>query len=267
VPPAHLAAGSRLAEAIVPLDAEGRKSPDGKIVFLCVGMSSVTMEFQVFLQQAEKDSALNPKLVFVDGAQNGQTAFRTQDPAVEYWKIMDQRIGIVGATPKQVQAVWYKQADANPTSGFPMAARTLQMETEKIMGILHGKFPNLKIVYLSNRIYGGYAGIPMNPEPYAYENSFAVKWAIGDQIAGKAELNYDAAEGEVRAPWMVWGPDLWTDGVTPRKKDGLIWNEEDCLKGDRTHPSMVGRAKVAKMLMDFLKSDPTSRAWFLKERQ
>jgi len=36
---------------------------------------------------------------------------------------------------------------------------------------------------------------PLNPEPHAYESRFAVKWLIGDQIAGKAERNYDPAKG------------------------------------------------------------------------
>jgi hypothetical protein len=262
MPKAHLEAGLKLARTIEPLDASGHKSADGKIGFLAVGMSSVTMEFQAFLKMAESEKGLNPKLAFVDGAQNSLTAFKTQEPGANFWKVIDSRLDIVGVTPKQVQAVWYKQADANPTEGFA-AAKKLQAETEKIMQILHNKFPNLKIVYLSNRTYGGYAGIAMNPEPYAYENSFAVKWAIGDQLAGKPELNYDPGKGEVHAPWMAWGPDLWTDGVKGRQKDGLIWNEEDCLVGDRTHPSMKGREKVAKMLMDFLKNDPTSKSWFV----
>jgi hypothetical protein len=31
---------------------------------------------------------------------------------------------------------------------------------------------------------------------------------------------------------------------------------------DGTHPSMLGREKVARLLMNFLKQDPTSRSWF-----
>ena len=50
-------------------------------------------------------------------------------------------------------------------------------------------FPNLRIAYLSSRVYGGYATVPLNPEPYAYEGAFAVRWLILDQLAGKPELN------------------------------------------------------------------------------
>ena len=91
-----------------------------------------------------------------------------------------------------------------------------------------------------------------------------MKWIIADQIAGKPELNYDPAKGAVRSPWVAWGPYLWTDGTKGRKQDGVVWAKDDCVSSDRTHPSDTGREKVAKMLLDFLKTDPTSRPWFVK---
>ena len=53
-----------------------------------------------------------------------------------------------------------------------------------------------------------------------------MKWLIADQIAGKPELNFDAAKGPVRSPWIAWGPDLWADGLKGRK-DGLLWQREE----------------------------------------
>ena len=41
----------------------------------------------------------------------------------------------------------------------------------------------------------------LNPEPYAFESAFAVRWLIGRQLDGKEGLNFDAAKGPVRAPW------------------------------------------------------------------
>jgi hypothetical protein len=132
-----------------------------------------------------------------------------------------------------------------------------------VMHNLHDKFPNLRIAYISSRIYGGWAGSPLNPEPWAYEEGFAMKWLIADQIAGKPELNYDPAKGAVRAPWMAWGPYLWADGLKGRKDGQVIWKRED-LGPDGTHPSMLGREKVARLLMAFLKNDPTAMPWFSK---
>jgi len=57
-----------------------------------------------------------------------------------------------------------------------------------------------------SRIYAGYASSTLNPEPYAYENAFAIKRVIAQQLSGDPALNYDAASGPVVAPWLSWGP-------------------------------------------------------------
>jgi hypothetical protein len=258
----HLKAGLAQAKQITPLDPDGKKSPNGKIVMLSIGMSNTTMEFQQFQKLAAATTGLNPKLVIVDGAQGGQTAKITATPDANFWKVVSDRLEKAGVTAKQVQIAWIKQANAHPTEGFPAAAKQLEADMVGTLHNLHDKFPNMKITYLSSRIYAGYATSPLNPEPYAYEGAFSMKWAIADQIAGKPELNYNASKGEVKSPWIAWGPYLWTDGLKGRKQDGVIWEKDDCVTTDRTHPSETGKEKVAKMLMDFLKSDPTSKSWF-----
>ena len=83
---------------------------------------------------------------------------------------------------------------------------------------------------------------------------------IADQIAGREELNYDPQKGTVRAPWLAWGPYLWADGLKARS-DGLVYTRED-LGDDGTHPAAGARGKVARLLLEFLKSDPSARPWF-----
>jgi hypothetical protein len=255
VPPAaHLKAGLAAARRIAPID--------GKIVLLSIGMSNTTQEFSAFQKLAAAETGLNPRLAIVDGAQGGQTAAITARPDANFWRVVDERLAAAGATAAQVQVVWMKQANAQPTRAFPAEAKKLQGDIVATLHNLHARFPNLKIAYLSSRIYAGYAATPLNPEPHAYETAFAVKWAIGDQIAGKPELNYDPAKGEVRAPWLAWGPYLWADGVRARA-DGLTWVRGD-LGPDGTHPDTAGRQKVARMLLEFLKTEATARPWFLK---
>ena len=253
-PPAkHLAAGKKLAREIVPLDADGQPSPNGKIVLLTTGMSNTTMESQAFIKLASADSGLNPHVLILDGAQGGQTAHVIANPQANYWKVDDERLAAAGVTAKQVQAVWLKQANAQPREEFPSEAKKLEEDIRADIKILTAKFPNLKQVFLSSRIYAGYASTPLNPEPHAYETAFAVKWLIAEQIAGKSDLK----------PWLAWGPYLWADGMKPRK-DGLIWKRED-VAADGTHPSdPSGRMKVGKMLLEFFKTDPTTTPWFLK---
>jgi len=262
-PPAHLQAGLAAAKSVVPLDAEGNPAPGGRIVFVTIGMSNTTMESQAFLRLAGADSGINPRVALVDGAQNGQTARITANPDANFWLVVNQRLVAAGVTAKQVEVAWIKQANAQPTAPFPVEAKRLQADLVATLHNLRGQFPNLKIAYLSSRIYGGFAVTPLNPEPHAYEGGFAVKWTVGAQIAGDADLNYDPAKGAVRSPWIAWGPYLWADGVKGRKQDSLTYSRAD-LGTDGTHPSAQGSEKVGRLLLEFLKRDPTARPWFAR---
>jgi hypothetical protein len=263
LPRAHLKAGLALARKTIPLDAEGRPSESGRIVFLSIGMSNTTQESQAFIRLAHADGGLNPKLVLVDGAQSGQTARITANPDANFWKVVDDRLSAAGVSANQVQTIWLKQANAGPTAPFPAETRKLQADLVATLHNLRDKFPNLKMGYLSSRIYAGYAVTPLNPEPHAYEGGFAVKWSIAAQIDGNPELNYDPSKGAVRSPWIAWGPYLWADGMRGRQQDSLIYTRQD-LGPDGTHPSAQGQQKVGQLLLDFLKNDPTSRPWFVK---
>ncbi len=266
-PAPHEAMGVALAKKVQPLDAEGKPNADGKIVLLSVGMSNTTQEFSVFKRIADADAEKNPKLVIMDGAQGGMAARQIQDAddnatGTRFWMVVDQRLQAAGVTRAQVQAAWVKQADIRPTDPFPGHVKTLQAELIKIVQLMHRRFPNLKLVYLSSRTYGGYAKTPLNPEPYAYESGFAVKWLIEQQLKGDAALNYDAGKGAVNAAWLSWGAYLWANGATKRA-DGFFYEESDFVPTDGTHPSQTGRMKVAQLLLQFFKTDTTTKMWFV----
>ena len=272
VPPQeHLDAALQQARSIGPLDAEGKPDDDGKIVFISVGMSNTTQEFSAFVPLANDDPARSPNVLIVDGAQGGMDAKAwavsgrpdrpdSRDP----WEALAERLRRAGASDAQVQVAWIKQARIAPGSigEFPAHAEEMKEHIVTILHKLKERFPNLRIAYLSSRIYGGYARTPLNPEPYAYESAFTVRWLIQEQIAGKPELNYDSAQGPIRSPLLIWGPYLWADGEKGRKLGDLVWKPED-LAGDGTHPSDSGRRKVAELLLHFVKTDPTARLWFL----
>jgi hypothetical protein len=266
-PAAHEAAGLRLAKEVQPRDADGKPSADGKIVLLSVGMSNtgqISNGFQQALRGARDD--VNPKMVFINGAQGGMTAAAIQSldsgSGKRYWSVVDERLEDAGLTRKQVQVAWIKQADAHPKEGFPDYARKLQKEQGNIVRLLHERFPNLKLVYLSSRTYGGYATTTLNPEPYAFESGFSVKWLIEEQIKGEAALNHDAKKGAVKAPWLSWGPYLWANGTTKRA-DGFSYEQSD-FGGDGTHHDSSGVRKTGEQLLKFFKSDSTTKPWFLR---
>jgi hypothetical protein len=261
-PPVHLAAGLAVATQIVPRNSSGAAdSSNGKIVLLSIGMSNTTQEFSEFKRVANADAAKNPKLVIVDGAQGGQTAAIISDSTANFWSVIDQRLRNANLTRQQVQVAWVKEADARPTQAFPVHAQILSSEMESIARILKAKYPNIKIAYWSSRIYAGYATTTLNPEPFAYESGFAVKWLIEKQINGDTTLAFAGARP--KAPWLAWGPYLWADGMTPRQ-DGLIWECGD-FQNDGTHPAPAGRTKVANLLLVFFKTEATATSWFLRK--
>jgi hypothetical protein len=241
--------GGAFLRLVEPRAADGRAAIRGRIVLLSIGMSNTTQEFQEFKRLADADPRKSGRVTIVDGAQGGQDAERIKDPAARFWTVVDQRLAAAGVTPRQVQAVWLKEAIARPREQFPADARRLQADLRAIVEILRRRYANLRVVYVSSRIYAGYASTPLNPEPYAYQSAFAVKWLIQERI-----------ERRLKGPWLVWGPYLWADGTNVRD-DGLAWRCDD-FRPDGTHPSASGRRKVADLLLRFFAGDSTARGWF-----
>lgn len=260
-PAGHDAAGIAIANAIVPLDTLGQPDLNGRIVLISIGMSNATQEFSTFVPIAGSDPLKSPKVDVIDCAQGGQSADRTNTPTAAYWDFIRARLSSRGSSSAQVQAVWIKQANAGPSGGFPAATITLQNNLGAIVRIIHDQFPNVRLAYFTSRIYAGYATTALNPEPYAYESGFAVKWLIDSQIAGEDSLNWDPDSGPVEAPWLSWGPYMWADGTYPRD-DGLTWACNE-FATDGTHPGPPARTKVANSLLAFFQQDVTTEPWYV----
>jgi len=268
-PAAHAAEGASRAAAVEPLTTLGKPSPAGRYVLLSIGMSNTTQEYQRFMQLAAASPLVNhTTLRIVDGASGGQTASTWDSPTdPNYDRVRDMELAPLGLTEAQVQVAWVKVANAGPTVSLPNSnadAYLLLQQSGNIARALKVRYPNIRIAFLSSRIYAGYASTMLNPEPYAYESAFGTKWVIQSQVSQMSggpglpqagNLNYDTV-----APWLAWGPYLWTDGLVPRS-DGLIWQCSD-LGTDGTHPSAAGREKVAQMLMQFMLNSPFAAPWF-----
>jgi hypothetical protein len=241
-PPArHLNRGLAAARRVRPIR--------GRIGVLGVGMSNAMTEFRAFATSAKQLPELNPALTFVEGPGGGWDATRISKPAARYWTDLDAKLRKARLQRGQVQVVWMKQAIAGEDRPFPQDARALQAHLRAIVRNLTNRFPNLRMIYVSSRTYGGYAVTHINPEPFAYESGFAVKWLVQEGIQNRL--------GRV---WVGWGPYLWTDGLAGRR-DGLTWACEDVLQ-DGMHPSPSGVRKVARLLHDFFGGDPTAKTWF-----
>lgn len=263
-PEGHAKAAQAELAKLQPLDADGKPAKDGKIVFISISMSNATQEFSTFKRLADMDKEKSSQVTIVDCAQGGQAMAEWVDPRARPWMVAERILMNARVSPQQVQVAWVKLANKGPRGELAEHGKKLQNDTQAVVQNAKAKFPNLRIVYLSSRIYGGYATTRLNPEPYAYESAFAARWLIQEQVKGSEALNFDAAKGKVMAPLLLWGPYLWADGTTPRKSDGLVYKQEDLAK-DGTHPSNEGRQKVAKVMLTFFKSDPLAKGWFVAD--
>ena len=298
-PAAHRAAHLRESEKIRPLDVEGKPSDQGKIGLITIGFSNTSIESEAFKRGADADPQKSPRVVIVNGAIGGRSAVmwawdgaavlppaeqerldremdvvhmpksnRRSSPGLDKdtWPTLAQRIKAAGLSPQQVQVCWLKQVEANPKplGEFPAHARALQADITAILNIARYHYPNLRVLYLSSRTFGGWSGRESgSPEPYAYESGFGTHWVVQSQINGDPRLNFDPARGEVKAPLVLWGPYLWAQGGSPRKFDGLVWTEND-VRADRLHPNESGSRKTTTQLLNFFKTNEGASRWFLK---
>ncbi len=287
-PAAHEAAGAAIAESIEPLDAAGSPDPNGRIVLISIGYSNMTQEWAsgakfepesrelTFTAKAERLRAtgqINPKLLIVDGAQGGMSTEKWAmpvNPAQEPWHTALARLAAAGSSRFQVQVACMKVAHASPAQcmaedGSSLGdAGQIAVNAAASARNLKQAFPNLKLLYVITRTYGGYALTQLNPEPFAYETGWGVKWLIEAQIDGSGtygNLNWDPNGGAAAAAWMSWGPYLWAKGVEPNHL-GICWAPEDFREDDRTHPASRGVDKAGTALVRFFMEDATTRPWF-----
>ena len=266
-PASHDAAGVSIAQGIQPLDADGNFDPNGKEVVLIVGESNVHIEGERIVRNATASPSRNPTVLVADGGQGNATAGNLADVNSPFWTTMtDYILPNWGVTAKQVVAAWVEPDDALNSGTFPTDITRLRGDIQSEVQNLLVHFPNIKLAYLSSRMYSGYSnGLnTINPEPYAYEASFAVKGVIQNQINGDPSLNYDPGKGTVMAPWIAWGPYTWANGLTVPSANGSVWSCQD-IKNDGTHPSITtGAEEVANQVLNYLKTDTTATPWFLK---
>jgi hypothetical protein len=221
------------------------------------------------------------------------------DPQYNYLRVQND-LSANGFSELQVQAIFLKSADAYPMCdikhtycpGGTPDAYTAEMYMGDIMRYLKqglpptipARYPNLQQVFVTSRIYGGYANGKtgsgsmhaecLNPEPFAYEEGFAVQRLIVAQTNSTPD-SYSGAVDTTQAPWFDWGPYLWASGPTVSSSTGLNWcngqNIQACngglerdvrygdldplesqYWGDFTHPTASAQQKVASSLVDFL---------------
>ena len=199
VPPrGHLESGLRIARTIVPLNAEGNPDPDGKIVLISVGYSNWTMEFSVFAPQAMADPERNPRTLVLDCAVGGQTTAMSAHPEAEYYKVVDKRLHDAGVTLAQVQIVMLKVATHLPSLPFPWEVNYLRDQEVKTLHVLKERFPNLKLLYATSRIYEGLRRHGAEPRAARFRNR--LRCEVAHRRSDRRQAGAELRSEERRSP-------------------------------------------------------------------
>jgi hypothetical protein len=271
LPADHAAAGDSFTNVV---------RSQSKFVLLGIGMSDM---LNAFLQLKNTVSLTNPAMTLIDGGQGSQdscewaypygTPAQNQCPlgpgsqlANPYDYIVSHILapphcGTLGHqacfTVDDVYVVMYYDANSCRLGvkciGLP-ASNADAYTQEKYEGMmaraLKTRFPNVQLLLITSREYGGYSAQNLNPEPFAYENGFSAKWLIQAQV-NQADRGgtIDPIAGDLSyasAPWIEWAAYTWASGETPRS-DGLVWcqgqldsvcnGELDFMPTDGTHMS------------------------------
>lgn len=282
VPSDHHAVGLTKASSVQPLDINGNPSSGGKIVLLSMGMSNTSWEFcsvsgsepcgpETFMAKAATSTLVNhTNLLILNGAYGGQVALLWDSPLdSNYDRVRDIVLSPAGATEKQVQIIWVKITNSDPKISLPASSADMYVLENTLGNIVRAakaRYPNLKQIFFSSRVYAGYAVGALSPEPYVYENGFSIKRLIDAQIEQMRnnEIVVDDQAGDLNytndaLPWIAWGPYMWADGMNPRS-DGLISELSD-FGADGVHPSINGSEKINNALMNFFLVSPYT-PWF-----
>ncbi len=149
---------------------------------------------------------------------------------------MAKRLRNSGYDASEVSVVWMKLAPD------PFSVATAD-ELDAVLATARTVLPNLRQVFVSSRSFGGYAD---GGEPAAWKSGIEVREFVLRHL------------GET-APWVGWGPYLWSNGAEPNPA-GVAWMPAD-FESDMIHPSASGEAKVASLLDGFWTDNPLS-PWY-----
>lgn len=267
----HKDDGVALAKSLKPLDSLGNVDwTNGKIGVISLGASTTGEPWNHFIDLTKVDHTINPCIQFANGCYGGKGLDIMAYPDLYgwYWDYVMNRLTSDHVSPDQVEVAWFKSGSKMDTTvTWPLFPNAIADRYTECLQVILQKFPNIKLVFMSGFVYGGYADSTKEfyhvcVEPGSYWNNWAVKFLVQRQIDGDTALKY-TNPGKV-APYIAWGPNEWADGVNANHYDSLYWDcEEDFLPdGGGYHLTNAGRDKEANLIMTFFKTSLLTKKWF-----
>jgi hypothetical protein len=239
---AKLDEGLTAAQGIVKRDTAGNPSSTGLVGFLMIGNSNAK-SVQAYYAAVYKDDSVRKLTSFktIQAAQAGVTARRWRDNADSCWTTAANNVTASGCTAAQVQAAHVMMTMDAPATYGTMS----ETDVRAIVNNLVGRYPNVKIVYLSGMNYTGYSNpYTLCPEPEPKNNATLLSTIV--QTGGW--------------PCVVDFVDLWANGVVPHPQHGLAYHVCD-VPADGVHPVVGASTYMGRSLHIRWCLDPWTTGW------
>lgn len=272
----HYKKGRSIAKSIRALDSLGNITTDGGVVLMAGFGPSIPghmLDHFVPLVRDTSDEEYQTNICFDAinmGAGGKGLDYAIGADSTKYWNQLLKKIADKGYTPEQLQISWMyfnDKYDSLNESTFPETPERIADDLTFYIHEMLERFPNVKIVFISGRHYGGFADTTLEQysaisEPSSYWNNFAVKWLIERQINGSPELKYFGPA--MNTPFITWGPYYWSDGNIPRATDGVLYQCSDFSATDGYHCTDSTYERDAHYLMDLIYNSEFSK-WYVKD--
>ena len=267
----HYKKGRNFAKNLKPLDSLGNISYERGVVLMGGFGPSIPghiLDEFVPIVRDTTDTEFKTNICFdgINMAAGGKGLdYAIGADSVKYWNNMLMKIEEKGYTAEQLQVGWMYFNDKYDTTGtmsFPETPNQIADDLTTYLHMMMTHFPNMKIMFISGRHFGGFADTtleqyPAISEPSSYWNNFAVKWVIERQIIGTPDLKYFGAN--IKAPFITWGPYLWTDGSIERSDDHRLYQCSDFSTTDGYHLTDSTNVRDARFLMQHIYNSDFSR--------
>lgn len=255
IPEKHRIAGEKIAATITPLNKEGKPDEkNGKIIGVSMGHSICRQFYDEFkVELKDKSGKINPKFIFFSCAISAQQLPQLAELKGPVWNKVKNTVKNEGYSPLQVQVLFLHTTynSSNNAGGIPApspdAMVRMKNDLYKVLAHFNELYPNIKIAYLTCDGFRHFVGF----EPHVWQEAFAFKWLIEDQINGKEGMDFEGSGKKI--PWLQWGPYFWDN-----KWDKTYFN-------DGVHPSEKGVKIFMDKLWKMLESDPKAKYWLWRK--
>lgn len=207
---------------------------DSPFVVIAEGMSNSKIFFDELAVRFNTDTVFTDDFTFVNLSEPGcdlecwtEGSHGSKTRPDKYEPSEDVRIALLHHSNNR------KQQNGDESKPFPQhAIKTCNQLVER-MHQINDDYPNLEIILLTSRVYGGLTCGTTNREPVALEEGFSVKYAIHRWNVEENDNN--------DLPFALWGPYFWDK----------TWDSSYFLP-DLVHPSQKGADEFSDIYTSFL---------------